>query len=272
MPARMSAWRMPGQLTRMVGWVAPAACWASSASVTCAGEPMAKRLAARLREAAPRAGGGIERDALEPPRQIGRVLLEQVGRGAADRDVLVGRADHLEQPADLRRSAAGPPRARAAVKAATCAANSSTRGPAPPASRRRCGPRARCRRAPASRPGWAAAAAAAGRGRMLTSSKLQCRPRCVTWSSVHSRRMISTPSASRLTRSAIGTPKIGELLRAVAEPDAEHEPPAGDHVEERADLGQLDRVVQRQQHQIGPDATALGTSAASRCSIGSSGK
>ena len=39
MPARMSAWGMPGQLTRMLRWLTPARCWASSMSITCAGEP-----------------------------------------------------------------------------------------------------------------------------------------------------------------------------------------------------------------------------------------
>src|SRR5216683_871813 len=48
-------------------------------------------------------------------------------------------------------------------------------------------------------------------------------------------------------------PEDRELLRAVAEPHAQHEAPAGDHVEKGPDLRDLHRVVQRQQHQVGPD-------------------
>ena len=47
-----------------------------------------------------------------------------------------------------------------------------------------------------------------GRGRIVTPSSVQRRPRWVTLSSVHRRRMISIASVRRLTRSAIGTPKI----------------------------------------------------------------
>ena len=46
-----------------------------------------------------------------------------------------------------------------------------------------------------------------GRGRMEAFENCQWRPWCVTLSSLHSRRMISTPSVSRLTRSTIGTLK-----------------------------------------------------------------
>ncbi len=52
-------------------------------------------------------------------------------------------------------------------------------------------------------------------------------------------------------------PEDRELLRAVAESDAQHESPPGGDVEERADLRDLDRVVQRQQHQVGADGEAL---------------
>ena len=94
------------------------------------------------------------------------------------------------------------------MKARACAANSSTRGSgttSQPSAMRA------ARAMPAGtwepiriggRGDWV------GRGRIVTFSKVQCRPRWVTLSSVQSRRMISTPSARRLTRSAIGTPKI----------------------------------------------------------------
>ena len=94
------------------------------------------------------------------------------------------------------------------MKAVACAANSSTRGTGttsqPSAMRAaRAMPAGTCEPTRIGGRGrWI------GRGRIVTFSKLQCRPRCVTLSSVQSRRMISTPSASRLTRSAIGTPKI----------------------------------------------------------------
>ena len=51
-------------------------------------------------------------------------------------------------------------------------------------------------------------------------------------------------------------PEDRELLRTVPEPDPEQEAPAGDHVEEGADLRDLHRVVQRQQHQVGADLEA----------------
>ena len=50
----------------------------------------------------------------------------------------------------------------------------------------------------------------------------------------------------------------GVLLRPVAEPDAEQELAAADDVHEGADLGQLDRVVQRQQRDVGPEPQPLG--------------
>ena len=49
-----------------------------------------------------------------------------------------------------------------------------------------------------------------------------------------------------------------ELLRAIAEFDAEQELAAGDDVKKGADFGQLDRIVQRQQRDVGPDPQALG--------------
>ena len=49
----------------------------------------------------------------------------------------------------------------------------------------------------------------------------------------------------------------GELFGPVAESDAEHEAPAGDHVHEGGGLGQLDRVVERQQDQVRPDPQPL---------------
>jgi hypothetical protein len=48
-------------------------------------------------------------------------------------------------------------------------------------------------------------------------------------------------------------PEDGELLRPVAEAHAQHEPAPGDDVEEGADLRDLHRVVERQQHQVGAD-------------------
>jgi hypothetical protein len=45
-----------------------------------------------------------------------------------------------------------------------------------------------------------------GRGAMVASLNCQWRPECVTRSSLHSRRMISTASVNRLTRSDMGTP------------------------------------------------------------------
>ena len=53
-------------------------------------------------------------------------------------------------------------------------------------------------------------------------------------------------------------PEEGELLGPVAEPHAEQESPAGDDVQEGADLGHLDRVVERQQDQVRPDLEPLG--------------
>ena len=50
----------------------------------------------------------------------------------------------------------------------------------------------------------------------------------------------------------------GVLLRAIAEPDAEQELAAGDHIHEGADLGQLDRVVQGQQRDVGAEPQSLG--------------
>jgi hypothetical protein len=44
-----------------------------------------------------------------------------------------------------------------------------------------------------------------------------------------------------------------ELLRPVAEAHAEEEPAAGEHVEERAHLRDLHRVVQREQDEVGAD-------------------
>ncbi len=46
----------------------------------------------------------------------------------------------------------------------------------------------------------------------------------------------------------------GGLLGAVAEPDAEHEAPAGDDVERRRLLGHLDRVQEREEEDSGSDA------------------
>ena len=50
----------------------------------------------------------------------------------------------------------------------------------------------------------------------------------------------------------------GELFRPVAQPHAEQEPAAGDDVHEGSDLGQFDRIVQRQQHDIRADFEAFG--------------
>jgi hypothetical protein len=60
--------------------------------------------------------------------------------------------------------------------------------------------------------------------------------------------------ALRETAHALGHRHLedGELLGPVAEPDTKHEPPARNHVQEGADLGQLNRVVQRQQDQVRP--------------------
>ena len=53
-------------------------------------------------------------------------------------------------------------------------------------------------------------------------------------------------------------PEERELLGPVAEAHAEEEPPAGDHVEEGADLGHLDRVVERQEDQVRPHPEPVG--------------
>ena len=44
----------------------------------------------------------------------------------------------------------------------------------------------------------------------------------------------------------------------IAEPDAQQEPAAGDHVHEGADLRQLDWIVQRQERHVGADPHSLG--------------
>ena len=98
----------------------------------------------------------------------------------------------------------------------------------------------------------------AGCGRMVMFSNCQCRPLCVTLSSVHSRLMISMPSVKPRHPILHRDTEHGEFLGPVAEADAEIELAAGDHVEEGADLGQLHRIVQRQQHDVGAKFEALG--------------
>jgi hypothetical protein len=58
---------------------------------------------------------------------------------------------------------------------------------------------------------------------------------------------------------ALGHPHAehGELLAAVAEPHAQHEASAGDHVEERPDLRDLDGIVEGQEHEVGAEREAL---------------
>jgi hypothetical protein len=48
------------------------------------------------------------------------------------------------------------------------------------------------------------------------------------------------------------------LLGPIAEPDAKQELAAGDDVQKGADFRQFDRIVQRQQRDVGPDPQALG--------------
>ena len=70
--------------------------------------------------------------------------------------------------------------------------------------------------------------------------------------------MISTPFREPAHALGHGHAEDGELLGAVAEPHAQHEPAAGEHVEEGADLRDLDGVVQRQEHEVGAEGEALG--------------
>ena len=200
-------------------------------------------------------GGGVDRDTLEAPGEIGRVLLQQVGRRAADRGVLVGSADHLEQPADL-----------------------GLRGPALLATRR--GEDLHLRRElvharhrhhePAI--GDAGGAGDAG-GHLRAHQDGRARP---LDGARANREVLEAPVPSAMRDLVLGPqppddlhalgepahplrhrhPEDRELFRAVAEPHAQHEAPPGDHVEEGADLRDLHRVVQRQQHQVGPDGEA----------------
>ena len=62
--AKMSSWPMPGQLTRMATCVMPARCCATSASVTCAGVPIAKRFFANRRNCS---SGAPARFSATPP-------------------------------------------------------------------------------------------------------------------------------------------------------------------------------------------------------------
>src|SRR4029453_1884873 len=49
----------------------------------------------------------------------------------------------------------------------------------------------------------------------------------------------------------------GELLPAIAQPDAKREPPPGGHVEKGGDLRDLDGIVQGEQDQVGAEGEAL---------------
>ncbi len=87
-----------------------------------------------------------------------------------------------------------------------------------------------------------------GFGSILTGPKSWKRPWCSTVCSVQWRRMISIASSVRGPRSAIGAADRRELRRKLAaDPDAEQEPPAREHVEGPRDLGRQRRIAQRQQ-------------------------
>ena len=60
---------------------------------------------------------------------------------------------------------------------------------------------------------------------------------------------LDEPAHALLHRHAEG----GKFFRPIAEPDAEQEFAAARDVEKRADLGELDRIVQRQQRDVGAE-------------------
>ena len=93
----------------------------------------------------------------------------------------------------------------------------------------------------------------AGIGCTATSPYEKRRPVKSIGSPDHARRMISTPSSSRLGRLVSDRPKASNSSCAVAHADAEVEAPAGEQRERGGVLGESDRVVQRQQHQVRAD-------------------
>ena len=110
-----------------------------------------------------------------------------------------------------------------------------------------------------------------GRGRIVTFSRVQCRPRWVTLSSVHSRRMISTPSARRLTRSGIGTPKIANSSGRYPSPTpSRNRPPVS--TSRKAPTSAISTGLCSGSSTRLVPISSPGTSAARRWSIGSSGK
>ena len=139
MPARMSAWAMPGQLTRM--------------QMRNAGAMLGEQHVGDLRRRADREavdgeaaelllgrGLRVERQPLQPPREIGFVFLDEVRGDAAEGGLLVGPAARPRAAGRCAGWAAAWPPARPRCRSPSAWRAGPASGSAPPASRRRYSP------------------------------------------------------------------------------------------------------------------------------------
>ena len=221
----------------------------------------ADREAIRGQAAELRAGGAAGSRVMPgnpPGRGRPRTSSRRIRRRPADRRVLVGRARDLDQAARRAGSEASPPRRGRCAKAAAWAANSCTVGTGT-----------------TSQPSAMRAARAIPAG--------TCEPTRIggrgCWIGPRADRHAVEPPVTAVMGDVVLGPEPpddldplaepadplghrhaedGELLGPVAEPHPEEEPAAGDHVQEGADLRDLDGVVERQEDQVRADPEPLG--------------